>query len=227
MNPEQAIPRPFGVRTYGSAIIRVDPDIASIRFIVSRTENHPKDAFKAVRESSKKVVDYLQLVDAKKEIGTSQITLEHTWEFAGSKKKFIGYTGIVGFHILLYDLRQLENLLIGLVDSGVNEIYNVDFQTNRLKELRAQARRTAVEAARVKAENYCLAAQVKLGRVIHIEDVNPDIPNFFGRRYEGHATNQNVMDQLGTGDVEDIKAFNPGSITINAAVYLSFSIVDE
>jgi uncharacterized protein len=227
MNPEQAMRQPFGVRTYGSAVIRVDPDIASIRFMVSRTENHPKDAFNAVREASKKVVDYLQFVDAKKETGTSQITLEQTWEFIGSKRKFIGYTGSVGFHILLYDLRQLETLLIGLVDAGVNEIYNVDFQTSRLRELRSEARRKAVEAARAKAENYCLAAQVKLGRVLHIEDVNPDTSNFFGRRYEGHATNQNVVDQLGAGDAEDIKAFNPGSITINAAVFISFAITDE
>lgn len=227
MTTEQAIRQPFGVTTYGSAVIRVDPDIASIRFFVSNTADHPREAFTAVRESSKKVFDYLDVIDAKKEIGTSQITLQQVWEHLGSKRKFIGYSGIVGFHVLLYDLSQLENFLIGIVDSGAQEIYNVDFQTSRLRELRSEARRKAVEAAKAKAENYCIVAQVKLGKVLHIEDVNPDASNMFGRRYDSHAMNQNVSEQLGIEEVEEIKAFNPGSITINAAVLMAFDIITE
>ena len=227
MTTEQSIRQPFGVTTYGSTVIRIDPDIASIHCAVSRTENHPKDAFKAVREASKQVADYLQQIDAKIETSSSHISLSQTWDYSGAKQKFVGYTARVGFHTLLYDLDQLESLLIGIVDSGANEIGGVNFQTSRLKELRSEARRKAVEAAREKAENYCLAAQVRLGKVLHIEDVNPDTSNFFGRRFESHVMNQNVIDQVEAEQAEDLQSFKPGSITINAAVLMSFSIVNE
>jgi len=227
MTTDQAIRQPFGITTFGSTVIRIDPDIASIHCTVSRIENHPKDAFTAVREASKMLADYLQLNDAKKETSSSHISLSQTWDYVGAKRKFLGYTAMAGFHTLLYDLDQLENLLIGIVDSGANEIGGVNFQTSRLKELRSEARRKAVEAARAKAENYCLAAQVRLGKVLHIEDMNPDVSNFSGRRFEGHVMNQNVVELLETGETEDIQSFKPGSITINAAVLMSFSIIDE
>jgi hypothetical protein len=42
-----------------------------------------------------------------------------------------------------------------------------------VKEIRAQARRMAMTAAKEKAQNYCAAGGVELGRILHIEDANP------------------------------------------------------
>ena len=174
MDQHQVIRQPFGITTFGSTVIRVDPDVASVQFAITRTEQLPKQSFHAVREASKRVTDYLQQVDFKQDTSSSRLSLSQAWKLTGGTQTFVGYKAKAGFHVLLYDLDQLENLLIGIVDAGANEINDVNFQTSRLKELRAQARRKAVEAAREKAENYCQAAQVKLGKVIHIEDVNPD-----------------------------------------------------
>jgi uncharacterized protein len=224
MTSSQAIRQPFGVTTFGSTVIRVDPDIASIQFAISRTEIHPKESFRVVREASKKVADYLQHADFKKETSSSRISLSQAWDFVGGTRKFVGYTAKATFYTLLYDLDQLENLLVGIVDAGANEISDVDFQTSRLKELRSEARRKAVEAATEKAKNYCLAAQIKLGGVIHIEDINPDM---LGRRYEGHMISQNEIIRLEPAETEDLQAFNPGGITVSAAVLMSFNIANE
>ena len=59
MNNTQAIQNPLGVTVFGSAVLRVEPDIASLRFTVSRLEQHPKDAFAATHEAAQKVRDYL------------------------------------------------------------------------------------------------------------------------------------------------------------------------
>jgi uncharacterized protein YggE len=99
------------------------------------------------------------------------------------------------------------------VDERVPEV--VDMQTTQLKEVRARARRQAVLAAREKAELYCSAANVKLGAVLHIEDVNPNTL----RGYEGH-----VQREMPVEDVGDLRAFDPGSIAVSAAVMLSFQI---
>ena len=47
MRVTQSIERPFGINVFGSAIIRVDPDLASLGFTVSRLEQHPIQAFTA------------------------------------------------------------------------------------------------------------------------------------------------------------------------------------
>ncbi len=41
----QAIERPFGITVFGSSIMRIEPDIASLRFAVTRLEQHPKMHF--------------------------------------------------------------------------------------------------------------------------------------------------------------------------------------
>jgi hypothetical protein len=76
--------------------------------------------------------------------------------------------------LLLRNLDQLEDILTDVVDTGARQVNFVEFQTSKLKEIRANARRQAVKAAREKAELYCNAAGAKLGPVIYIEDVNPD-----------------------------------------------------
>ena len=214
MEQNQAIRQPFGITTFGSSVIRVDPDIASVQFAVSCTEKQPKDAFEKARNTSQKFNAYLQKADFKKEVSSSRLTLSQSWQFESGVQKFKGYTAKSSFHVLLYDLEKIEDLLVSIVDLGVNEITDVRFQTSKLKDLRAQARFRAVEAAREKAENYCHAAKVELGKVVHLEDVNPEI---LSGRYEGH-----VLKQVEPDDTGNIQAFNPGSITIGAAVLVSF-----
>jgi hypothetical protein len=53
------------------------------------------------------------------------------------------------------------------------------------RELRAEARRKAVAAARAKADLYAEAAGVRVGAVLHIEDVDPEQPG--ASRYRSHA----------------------------------------
>jgi len=214
MNQEQLIQTPFGINVFGSALIRVDPDIVSLNFAVSRLHQHPKEAFQDVRKSSQSVRKYLEQAKVG-EVGTSRVNISQTFRYISNENKFVGYTAKIAFHVLLRQLDKMEDVLTGIVDSGVNEIANVDFQTTRLKEVRAEARRRAIDAAREKAENYCNAAKVNLGKVIHIEDVNPD--SLRGR--EGHVSYEIQPDDSG-----EIKVFDPGSITVGAAVIIAFKI---
>ncbi len=127
----------------------------------------------------------------------------------------MGYQARVGFHVLLRELDRIEGVLACLVDAGASEIVGIDLQTTQIKELRADARRRAIEAAREKALVYCSAARVSLGPPIHIEDVNPDILQ--GVR-EGHVTRQVSADDVGAA-----RAFDPGAIAIGAAVQVVFA----
>ena len=117
--------------------------------------------------------------------------------------------------MLLRNLDRVEEILSGIVDAGVNEITSVTFQTSRLKDVRKEARRRAVAAAREKAEVYCNAANVTLGGAIHIEDVNPDQL----RGFEGH-----VFHEVEPDDEGPLQAIDPSSIVVRAAVMIAFEI---
>jgi uncharacterized protein YggE len=211
---QYSITTPYGMSVFGSATLRVEPDIAVISFAVSEVKSHPKEAFAAVRATSRKVQTFLSGVNAQG-AGSSRISLHEEYEHKNNTQKFVGYRATVEFRVVLNDLTRLEDVLAGLVDVGVGGIHGVSFQTSRLKELRAEARRQAVLAAREKADNYCDAAGVALGDVIHIEDVNPDQL----QRNQGHMRAQAAQDDDG-----EARAFDPSSIVISGAVMIAYKL---
>jgi uncharacterized protein YggE len=215
MNPTQAIQRPFGVNVFGSAIVRVEPDIASLQMTVSRLDMKPKKAFQQTREAASQVQTFLQKAKFE-EAGFSQITLSQSYKYSGGENRFMGYLGKMEIRVLLRDLNRLEELLSGAVEAGANELNSIQFQTSRLKEIRAEARQRAVAAAREKAEIYCEAAGVALGNVLHIEDVNPNVLRGSG---EGHTVTESQPVDDGSS-----RAFEPGSIVVGAAVMIAFDL---
>ena len=97
---------------------------------------------------------------------------------------------------------------------GANRIQSVDFHSSKIKNARRKARRMAVDAAREKAENYCEAAGVELGKVLSIEDIDPTRGG--GENYRGEAW-------MG-GDADSTGALDAGDIEIAGAVEVLFDI---
>ena len=213
-NLRQSIQHPLGVNVFGSSIMRVKPDVVVIKFSVSRLEQEPKKAFQETREAAQSVQNYLSQSKVG-EFGFSHAKMFPSYRYVGTEEKFLGYNASISFNIRSQDLNRLEEILTGIVDAGADRIENVDFQMSRLKELRADVRRRAVDAAREKAENYCKAAGIMLGSVIHIEDINPE--TLRGR--EGH-----VAREMQSDSEEDNSALDPSSIAIGAAVVVAFEI---
>jgi len=81
------------------------------------------------------------------------------------------------------------------------------------RELRAEARRKAVAAAQEKAELYAQAAGVRVGAVLHIEDVDPDQVGV--ERYRSHGSTPG-----GAAD-QDLA---PGHVVVSAAVTIGFAV---
>src|ERR1051326_6174831 len=209
------IRNPFGLSVFGSALIKAPPDCVSITVGVSRLEQKPSDAFSKARKGAKSVAEFLRGSQLS-EYGASRIFLSQDFRYTGGETRFVGYKAKMAYTLILRDLDRLEDTLTGLVDAGANELTSVDFQTIRLKELRAQARRLAVEASRVKAQVYCEAAGTGLGKVLHIEDVNP---NVLQGRGEGHVRREPVVDNDMTKQPLDA-----GAIDIGAAVLIGFEL---
>jgi uncharacterized protein YggE len=207
--------RQHTIKVFGSAVLRVEPDIASLRFAVGREAKLPKDAFRETHQAVKSVRAYLSQIRAG-DMAASHLSLTRTLEYINNRQQPTGYSAKVSFNLLLSDLGRMEEVLVGVIDAGANEIGAVEFRTSRLKEHRADARRRAVAAACEKAENYCRAAGVKLGPVLSLEDLNPEMLRGSG---EGHSSSEVASDDAGPE-----RALAPGSIVVGAAVSVVFAI---
>ena len=212
----QSIKNPIGLNVFGSALLRVAPDVASINLSVTATHEKPKAAFEATRKSARDVREYFAAASVN-DVQSSRIKLNEEWDYVGGRRERQGYTARVTFNVILNDLDRIEEIICGAVDVGANEIGDVTFQSCQLKHYRAKARQQAVIAAREKAEVYVQAAGVSLGNLLHIEDMNPDRV----RGSEGHVIREPEIDDEGP-----LSAFDPGAITVGAAVVLTFSLRD-
>jgi uncharacterized protein YggE len=204
------------IKVFGSAVLRVAPDSASIIIAVSRIEQKPEAAFAKARQAAQAVNAYLHKAGVE-DFGSSRVTLSQEFRYTNGENRFFGYRAKIGFNIVLREMDHLDALLSGLIAAGANDLTSVTFQTTRLKDIRADARRRAVAAARAKAELFCEAAGVALGRVLGIEDVNP--ASLTGRS-EGHTYREPVE----LDDVHESAAFDPAAIAVAAAVNIVYHI---
>jgi uncharacterized protein len=208
----QMVERPWGVVAYGAASVRASPDLVRARFRVVRTEQTPSRSFAAASEAVRAVRGVLRAHGVPdSEVDGSRLDLKSQWTL-GSERKFLGYQCTASFAARSADLDDVQQLLVDLVGAGANQIDGVDFDVTAKPHLRADARRQAVAAARAKAELYAEAGGVRLGALVHVEDVDPE--NVGVERYRGHSMG-------GEAAPED---FAPGHVVVSAAVILGFAI---
>ncbi|MEV4516627.1 SIMPL domain-containing protein [Dactylosporangium sp. NPDC049525] len=210
----QMIGRPWGVSAYGAASVKALPDLVRVRFKIVNTEQTPSAAFEAASTAVSEVRTALRghgVADAA--VQASRLNLSTATSYIDGAHRFIGYQCVAAFAVESANLDGVQQLLVDLVAAGANEIEGIDFDVTAKPALRAEARRKAVAAARAKAELYAEAAAVRLGAVLHIEDVDADRPG--AERYRSHASA--AADAAG-------QDFVPGQIVVNAAVMLGFAI---
>lgn len=216
MYVNQSITRPGGVNAFGSCLLRVSPDHVSVRFAVNRVAAHPREAFALVRAAATSVRECVRALGvADGDVAASATSLAEAFEGDYQHRRKVGYLGSVQFHAIVRAPAALEPLLVAVVDVGADTIVSVHAKTSRLRELRAEARASAVRAARAKAESLAAAAGARLGAVLHLEDINPEDTS---RR--SHAPDIDL-----TGDDPEVAgAHDPGAITIAAAVMACFAL---
>ncbi len=196
-------------------MVRVPPDVASIRVMLSRIEQKPAAAFASAHADAKTIHDFLKSFGVD-DVCSSRINLSRAEEYRNGESRFLGYRARIGYSILTRDLDRIDELLIGVVEAGADELGGVTFQTSRLKTIRENVRKEALLAAHRKAEIYAEAAGVGVGAVSEIEDMNPAMVS--GESERGmHGVP--VED-----DVPAIKATDPGAIVVGAAVNVIYEI---
>lgn len=213
MRNDPKISQPWGVATFGAATVAVEPDFARVKLELGVVEQTPAAAFQAAQDvvrAFRAVLRAHGVPDAG--VSPSRLKLATNYEYdpASEGRRKRGFTCEAEYEIEIQDIGSMQQLLIDVVDAGVDGIKGIEFDVRAKREPRARARRDAVAAARAKAELYAEAAGVMLGRVLHIEDIDPESLKVYTH---GGAV---------LGGVEE--DFAPGQIVVSAAVSMGFAI---
>ena len=183
------LPRTISVRGQGKA--GMPPDMATIRTGVVTQAATAKEALAANNRVMEKVMQVLKERNiASKDIQTSGFNVYPEYDRqptprGGGRRtnQIIGYRVANNVAVKVRNLSRLGETLDALVQAGSNQISGVNFGIANPQAITNEARKSAIDDARGRAELYAQATGVKIGKVISISEqsIQPPRPMFQGR----------------------------------------------
>lgn len=156
------------INVSGEGKIKIAPDEALISISVETKGTNVADVKK---ENDIKMDAILKLIKksniAKADYQTQRVALNPNYDYEKKKSNFIA---VQTLQVLLRDLSQYDVLIEGLVETGINRIDNVLFQSSKIKQLQSDARKLAIKDAKAKAEDFVSVLGQKVGKAITISD---------------------------------------------------------
>lgn len=157
------------VSVIGTGTMNIVPDKVLIH---SRIEHTGKSAAEVKKQNDKVVNDVIKYLKsqgiASKHIQTEYIRLNKDFNY-NTKDTF--YSANQAISIELQELKKYEDIMSGLLNSGLNRIDGIEFRTSKKEELESEARKKAVLNARMKATEYAEALGQKIGNAVRISEV--------------------------------------------------------
>ena len=156
------------INVSGEGKVKVIPDQATIAVTVETKGNNAKDVKKQNDEKIEAVLKFIKKMNlAPADYKTQRVSLNPQYDY---EKKKHNYNATQTIEILLRDLSKYDELMDGLVDSGINRIDNVTFQSSKLAQYESEARKLAMKEAKMKAEDYVSVLGQKVGKAMTISD---------------------------------------------------------
>lgn len=152
----------------GEGKVTVQPDQAVINFGVLNTGKDAAEVKKMNDETIDKVMKFIKKFGIPStDVQTTNVSLHKSYDY---EKKKHNYQASQSITITLKELKKYDELMMGLVDNGINNISNVEFKSSKLEEHKVTARRQAILDAKKKAEDFATALNQKVGKAVVITD---------------------------------------------------------
>ena len=150
-----------------------------------------------------------------KDIQTTSFNINPRFERQpnGTQGKIIGYEVTNRVQVKVRKVDELGEILDALVTAGSNRISGISFSIADPTALTDEARKSAIEDAKRKADLYAEAAKVKVGKVLTISEntISQPSPNLRASSFKAEA---------------DSVPIAAGELTIRVSVFVLFEIVD-
>ena len=191
------------INVSGEGKIKVVPDQVTISATVETKGTNAKDVKKQndqQMEAVLKLIKNMNLPAA--DYKTKRVSLNPQYDY---EKKKHTYNAVQTIEILLRDLSKYDELMEGLVDQGINRIDNVTFQSSKLAQYQADARKQAIKDAKMKAEDYVSVLGQKVGAALTITD-NTQVyypqPVYAMKSSAMEADSASPRQTMATGEIE-------------------------
>lgn len=201
------------INVSGEGKIKVTPDYAIISIGVENTGADAAEVKKKNDATVDAVIKYLKNFKLPaSDYQTKQVYLSKTYDYNKKKSNFTASQQIT---ITLKDLSKYDTMMMGLVDTGINNIQGVEFKSAKVAQYESEARRAAVVDAKAKALDYASALGQKVGKAIMVSDNSQTrypVPMMYSMKMEAGADSM-PQETLAIGEIE-----------IVANVTISFSL---
>ncbi len=213
MDAQDHKPQVPQVTVSGEGKVKITPDQAYITVSIDTKGTKAIDVKKENDIAVEKVLQFIKKMKLPKEdVITERVALNPNYDYEKKKHNYMANQTII---IKLKDLLKYDELLEGLIDSGVNRIDNVEFKSSKLETLQSEARKLAMKDAKLKAEDYVSVLGQKIGKALLINDNSQAY--YPQPMYKG-----NMMAMAADGESAPRQTLAIGEIEITANVTVSF-----
>lgn len=166
------------ITVYGTGVVSIKPDKATISFGISSEEKDAKEAQSVNNEAANALLEALKALGLEGDaIVTENYTLYPNYDYSKSKPKVTGYTASHQFNVTVLDISIVGDVLDAAVEAGANQSYGFSFGVQDESEQYQEALRLAVASAQPKAEAIAAASGKTLGSIVSIIE-NGSTPSY-------------------------------------------------
>lgn len=161
---------PNTIDVTGEGIVRVVPDEVTINIRVENTGENTKILKEQNDATISEVLKFLKKMDiADKDVRTEYMNLNKNYDHNSKTYTFAANQSL---SVKLRDLKKYEAVMKGLIDTGINRIDGVSFSSSKEASLKSEARKKAVENAKMKAQEYVSVLNQTVGKAVSISEFN-------------------------------------------------------
>lgn len=219
----QPAPNPTvrSITVSGEGIVRVQPDVAIVRFGIVTLHTDPAEARRLNAEAAAKTMNAVRAMG----IPENHIQLEllrlqprQEWDETTRKMKDLGYEAIRNVSVRVEELDKLPDLVATVVEEGANRLDGIQYDLKDRDTVRNNALQQAVRNARDKANVMAATLNVTLGQVLQMTEQSFDYPRPIVMQREYMA--------MAKADVASSEpdAYAAGEIEVRAVVQVAFSM---
>jgi len=193
----------------GKAIVKTIPDEVTIKV---QLENKGKDPQLLKQENDIIINDILFFLNGisipEKYVKTTYLRLNKNYDY---QTKSYHYVASQSISIFLTDLNSYELLMNGLMNRGINRVDGILFSSSIVNELKSEARKKAIENAKMKAQEYAGVLNQSIGKAVSISEFSNKNQNLFSYKSgpmqssDAPVTNQQT---ISIGEIEIVSKIN-------------------
>lgn len=167
MIAQNTLPPPT-IDVTGEGIVRTIPDEVTINIRVENTGENTKTLKEQNDLIINEVLKFLKKTGIDdKDVRTEYMNLSKNYDYNSKTYTFAANQSL---SVKLRDLKKYEPVMKGLLDTGINRIDGVSFSSSNKEALESQARKKAVENAKMKAVEYASVLNQTVGKAVLISE---------------------------------------------------------